>query len=420
MKLRNILQAIKQRFHEIPEEDSRAKTGPMEFISALITSLAKDGRIRSLANLRRSVAALTEQTMDRGAFWERLAAKRLYTLLMFLATQLIKELGGYCGISRALLTSLQVKAVYLLDSTSSTLPKGAKKIFPAPRKNVVPAAIKFHCLFDLLGGAVKWFDLTEATMHDRKGFPPLELLKGCLIIFDLGYWDYCLLAALKDQGTFFLSRIKSNAMITVVEVVRGLPKDRFEGRTLFGRRLPKKKWRIIEVIGEFRHYGKAVMQARVIGFWNPVEERYHWYVTNLTLAAHIIYPLYRLRWQLELVFKACKSSLCLADQPSANENIIRSLTLVCLISQLIGFALGKKVVSLMEPEKQTAFSFQRAAMLLTHIGQNFFRFLMNNGTRFLDPLIRQIRALGLELIDPNHQHRETSLQRLNRLIGEVR
>jgi len=266
---------------------------------------------------------------------------------------------------------------------------------------------------------VKWFDLTEAKMYDRKGFPPLELLNGCLIIFDLSYWDYCLLAALKDQGTFFLSRIKSNAVITVVEVVRGLPKNRFEGRTLFGRRMPKKKWRIIEVIGEFQHYGKSALQTRVIGFWNPVEERYHWYVTNLTLAAHIIYPLYRLRWQLELVFKAAKSSLALADQPSANENIIRCLTLVSLISQLIGFALGKKVVSLMEPEKQTAFSFQRSTMLLTHVGQNFFRFLMNRGARFLDPLIRQIKALGLELIDPNYQHRETSLQRLSRLIGET-
>jgi hypothetical protein len=420
MKLRNILQAIKQRFHEIPEEDARARTGPMEFISALITSLAKDGRIRSLANLRRSVAAFTGQTMDRGAFWERLATKRLCKLLTFLATQLIEELGGHCGITRPLLMSLQVKAVYLLDSTSSTLPKRAKNLFPAPRKNVVPAAVKFHCLFDLLGGAVKWFDVTAATTHDRKGFPPMGLLQGSLIIFDLGYWDYCLLAALKDQGTFFLSRVKSNAVITVVKVVRGLPKEQFEGRTLFDRRMPKKKWRIIEVVGEFHHYGKTVLQARVIGFWNPVEKRYHWYVTNLAIAAQLIYPLYRIRWQLELVFKAAKSSLALADQPSANENIIRSLILLSLISQLIGFALGKKVVSVMAPEKQTAFSFQRAAMLLTHVGQTFFCFIMNRGTRFLDQLMRQIQALGLELIDPNHRHRETSLQRLTRVIGEVR
>ena len=298
MGLRNILEAIKQHFHEIPTKDVRAKIGPMEFISALVTSLSKDSRIRSLANLRRSIAALTGQTLDRGAFWERLATKRLFTMLMFLTTHLMKELGKYCGITAPLLASLQVKAVYVLDSTSSSLPKGAKKVFPAPRKNVIPAAIKFHCLFDILGGAMKWFDLTEATLHDRKGFPPLELLKGCLIIFDLGYWDYCLLAALKNQGTFFLSRIKTNAVITVVKVVRGLPKDRFDGQPLFGKRLPKKKWRIIEVLGEFQHRGKSVLQARVIGFWNPAEARYHWYVTNLGIAAHLIYPLYRLRWQL--------------------------------------------------------------------------------------------------------------------------
>ncbi len=46
-----------------------------------------------------------------------------------------------------------------------------------------------------------------------------------------------------------------------------------------------------------------------VGFWNPSEKCYHWYITNLKVAAHLIYPLYRLRWQIELIFKACKQSL---------------------------------------------------------------------------------------------------------------
>jgi hypothetical protein len=355
--------------------------------------------------------------MDRSTFWERLAAKRLMTLLTFLVTQLMKELGRHFGITDELLTILQVKAVYVLDSSSSTLPDEAKNVFPAPRKNVVPAALKFHCLFDLFGGTMKWFDLTEAKKHDRKGFPPLALLKGRLIIFDLGYWDYCLLAALKDQGSFFLSRIKSNAIITVVKVVRGLPAHRFEGRALFSRRMPKRKWRIIEVIGEFRHYGKPILNARVIGFWNPDEKRYHWYVTNLTIAAYLVYPLYRLRWQLELVFKACKSSLCLADQPSANENIIRSLTLISLVAKLIGFALGKKVVAGMDVQKQAAFSFQRAAMLLTHIGHSLFNFLMGKSRKHREQLEREIEAFADELFDPNYRNRESSLRRFHNLAA---
>lgn len=417
MELRSILKAIKQRFHCLPEKDNRANIGPLEFVAALVTSLVKDGRLRTLATLRRGVSALTGISLDRGAFWERLATKRLLELLTSLVLELMLELGRKCGVTNELLAVVKVKAILILDTTSSSLPKKAKKIFPAPRKNVVPAAIKFHGLYNLFGGTLSWFDLTAATTHDRKGFPPLELLKGSLIIFDLGYWDYCLLAALKASGAYFLSRVKSNAVITIVKVVEGLPKKRFRGRQLFSCRLPNPKRKLIEVIGEFRHYGTVILHTRVIGFWNPIEKRYHWYVTNLTVAARVIYPLYRIRWQLELIFKSCKSSLSLADQPSANENIIRSLTLLSLVAQLIGFAIGKKAIANMNEEKQNAFSFQRAAMLLVHIGHAFFRFLMSDAQEQLRQLLHQIKALVEELLDPNYQHRETSLQQLHSAVA---
>ena len=413
MAVRNILEAIKQRFQCLPEVDNRAKVGPLEFISALVTSLIKDGRLRTLSNLRRGVISLTGINLERATFWERLATGRLLELLTCLVFELMVELGRRHGVTSALLTSLNVKSVFILDSTSSSLPKKARKLFPAPRKNVVPASIKFHALYDLFGATLKWFDLTPATTHDRKGFPPLDLLKGCLILFDLGYWDYLLLAELKNSGAFFLSRVKSNAVITIVKVVEGLPKKRFKGRDLLGCRLPNPKKNLIEVIGEFRHLGKVALHARVIGFWNPAEKGYHWYVTNLTVAARLVYPLYRIRWQLELIFKSCKSSLCLADQPSANKNIIKSLTLLSLVAQLMGFAIGKRAVARLDEAKQNAFSFQRAAMLLVHIGRDFFRYLMSEAEEDLLHLLRQIKVFVPELFDPNYQHRETSLQRLN-------
>jgi putative transposase len=419
LSVSSTLTAIEQRFHTLPPPDKRTTTSPVKFISGLVASVSKDGRVRSVASLRRGVIALTGIRMNRKTFWERLSAKRLQSLLSFLITGLMKELGQRFGITDEFLAVLQVKAVLLLDSTSSTLPKGARKIFPGARKNVAPAALKFHCLFDLFGGTMKWFDLTEGKRHDRKGFPPLEMLKGCLIIFDLGYWDYCLLAALKAQGSFFLSRIKSNAIITVVEVVRGLPKHRFEGRHLFGRRMPKRKWRIIEVIGEFRHYGKPVLTARVIGFWNPIEKRYHWYVTNLAVAAQLIYPLYRLRWQMELVFKACKSSLSLADYTSANENIIRSLTLASLIGKLISFALGKNTIADMEPLKQAAFSFQRAATLMTHIAHDLFQFITTQCKKYRNQILTKLENLANELYDPNYRKRDSSLRRVLNLAANA-
>jgi len=246
----------------------------------------------------------------------------------------------------------------------------------------------------------------------------LELLRGCLILFDLGYWDYLLLVALKDNGVFFLSRVKANAVIRIVKVVEGLPKRRFEGRQLLGRNFPNPKKKIIEILGEFSHGGVVVLHARVIGFWSPKDKSYHWYVTNLTVSAHLIYPLYRIRWQLELIFKACKSSLRLADQPSANENIIKSLTLLSLIAQLIGFAIGKKAVATLNEAKQNAFSFQRAATLLVHIGHHLFCYLVSNVKTDFIQLLRQIQGHTTELFDPNYQHRETSMQRMCNLRNQ--
>jgi len=244
MDMGSTLKAVKQCFQEIPEQDSRAKVGPYDFVVALIFSLMKDSHKRSLETLRRSVQSITNQNLCRSTFWERLATKRLQKFLQLLVGRLIQKMGNTFSIGEKLLGLLGVSAILLLDSSSNTLPKDAKDEFPAPRKNVVPASIKLHLCFDLFRGAVSWFAMTEAKSHDRNSFPPIESLIGKLIIFDLGYWDYLLLASIKEVGGYFLSRVKSNAVIHVISVVQGLPKKKFEGKTLFGKRLPKKKMKI--------------------------------------------------------------------------------------------------------------------------------------------------------------------------------
>jgi len=75
----------------------------------------------------------------------------------------------------------------------------------------------------------------------------VEMLKGKLIIFDLGYWDYGLLYAIEKAGGFFLSRLKSNAVVHIVEVIQGLPKQVI-GQALLSLNFSHKKDNIIEVI----------------------------------------------------------------------------------------------------------------------------------------------------------------------------
>ncbi|WP_350608611.1 transposase, partial [Pseudoalteromonas sp. MER144-MNA-CIBAN-0113] len=50
--------------------------------------------------------------------------------------------------------------------------------------------------------------------------------------------------------------------------------------------------------------------TRVVGYWSKKEKQYTFLVTNLSIdefTATEIGKLYRLRWQVELLFKECKS-----------------------------------------------------------------------------------------------------------------
>ena len=216
-------------------------------------------------------------------------------------------------------------------------------------------------------------------------------------------------------GGFFLSRVKNKANIKIIEVISGLPKTKFEGWGLFDRRLPNKKSKIVEVIGQFSLNYNPLFTARIIGFWNPISQQYHWYVTNLSSPAHFIYPLYRLRWQIELVFKSFKSCLRLADLPTANPIIIHVLIYTALIATMIAHPIANILAIEFKKEKQMTPSFQRAGMLVVLCAPDFIRFLISNSANAENALIDKLNLQKIEIFDPNWKRRETSLAQAIRL-----
>jgi len=415
----SILDRIQQSFAHVPDFDPRAKLSPKAFLVTLVFALISDTKSRSLDCIRRFLIAQSGVAICRSTFWQRMASKRLLHLLLETVSQLMKNLASINGIDLALSAKIGVAAIFYIDSSSVSLPAAAKKLFPAPRRNVVPAAFKWHLCMNLLTSTMKWWKMTPATSHDRKSFPPLTLLKGTLIIFDLGYWDYTLLSNMIADGCFFLSRVKGNAVIDILEVIKGLKKRKFEGTLLFDHKKIRKGKKIVELIGSFGSQAKRdSFQARVIGFWNRQTKSYYWYVTNLAVPAELIYPIYRLRWQVELIFKSGKSSLSLADAPSANQNIIKSMLLVTIIATLISQPLAKAMLATATSDKQMAASVQRAAMVLVHVCVEFMEMIMKGCRLCREKLICKLKTLEREIFDPNYKRRETSLKRVARLAEE--
>ena len=414
MSQSNMLEVLKQCFEKIvPSQDARTTINPLEFIVCLVFCYLGDSKTFALEAIRRFMKAALDKEISRSAFWERLAGDRLKNYLRRVVAELMVTLTSPITRGGQLLKQLGVTDIWLHDSSSITLCASAKEHFPGTR---TAAGIKWHGSFDLLRGMLTWFQLTPTATHDRNCFPPVELLKGKLIIFDLGYWDYGLLYAIEKAGGFFLSRLKSNAVVHIVEVIQRLPKQVI-GQALLSLNLSHKKDNIIEVITT-KVYEGQLLRYRVIGFWNPVEKGYHWYLTNLVAAAYLMYPLYRLRWQIELIFKACKNSLNANQITSSDENIIESLLLASIAAHLSSCTLFNIGIEQLEEKKQWAISFQRVAKVAVVLARDFILFLLNSSRDHFDNLLHKIKLFANEMYDPNYKKRETSLMRINRLLSE--
>jgi len=160
----------------------------------------------------------------------------------------------------------------------------------------------------------------------------------------------------------------------------------------------------------------GTLTCRAIAFWNPAYNCYHWYITNLKVAAYLIYPLYRLRWLLSLVFKACKQSLNANRLTSNNSNIIESLLLASIAANLASQTILDVVIPFLPKVEQLAISVQRTTQVAVSIASDFINFLVTGSKKNAKILLDKILLFADEIFDPNYRHRETSLARLHRLL----
>lgn len=409
MKKRITLKRLKQSFQRVlPQEDARTQISPLNFVTGIVFCFLSDTKSFGLEAMRRFLISRFEVSISKGAFWERLSGQRLKTMLEEVLAELMTRLSCQAVSDLRGLSQLKVKGIYLLDSSTLSLCQGARHTYPGAWTT---AAVKWHACFELLSGQLRWFELTPGTTHDRQCFPPLKSLAGQLILFDLGDWDYGLLLSIDAVKGFFLSRIKSNSTIRIQQVVYGLS-EVWVGRKLSELKPKRKKKNLIEVRGEVVHE-KQTQVFRMVGFWNPTEKKYHWYITHLVVSAALLYPLYRLRWTIELIFKASKRSFNLDKRlSSTNDNIIETLVLSSIVASFASslvLHLGSKHLT---EQQCSAISFQRLAQIVVQLAGDFIDYITLSNPCFASRLTHKIKLFAPEMFEKNYRHRPTSLARV--------
>lgn len=221
----------------------------------------------------------------------------------------------------------QFKNVYICDSTLLDLPDKLEKVYPGIGSPNPKASIKLQVIFDVLQRRFKSIELWPTRGNDISYNPNIvkTLCAGDLVIYDLGYFSMATFKQIKGKGAFFLSRLKTNTsiykenkQISLVEILNssnglvdeyvsiGARKDVRTEVRLVATRLPD------AVVNERRR--KAARRAKKKGITLKKAESdflaWNILVTNADetmIDTESVSKIYRIRWQIELVFKGWKS-----------------------------------------------------------------------------------------------------------------
>ena len=155
--------------------------------------------------------------------------------------------------------------------------------------------------------------ITHSATNDHVLLNKLKLDANTIYLFDKGYNDYKAFKKFKESGTGFVTRIKDNAAYTDVK------KLEIEEHIHSG----VKDDSIIEVtVKDAKDISK--LELRKIIFYDRVLKREFEFLTNLFgMRADLIAAIYKLRWQIELLFKQLKQNFPLKYFLGDNENAIK-------------------------------------------------------------------------------------------------
>jgi len=224
----------------------------------------------------------------------------------------------------------QFENVYIADSTTISLPDKLKDIYTGLGGTNSDAAIKIQAAFNILKNQFEKLELFPAISNDSKYTDELinMLNHGEVIIFDLGYFRIKAFQEIIEKQAHFISRVKTNTIFYLkshiedgkfekVDILNILRKSSgiVDTRVFIGRekvdvrlvaiRLPK------ETINERRRKENKKATAKGKTLTDVELELLAWniIITSISpdmLSVETMCEIYRIRWQIELIFKTWK------------------------------------------------------------------------------------------------------------------
>ena len=203
-KIRELLTSISQKAAEVSQfVQRRSKMGGMVFVQMWVLGCLQKAGI-SLAELSK-VSSKLGVTISGPGLDQRIDGEAV-KMMQQVFQACIEQLSGGSGLAIELLKHFS--AVFITDSTQIELPAGLQAHFPGSGGKASPAGMKIQVLFEFLSGTFRSMEIGASNQPDQKSDLHLRYSQaGALHLFDLGYFNQCVLAALANAKAYFITRL---------------------------------------------------------------------------------------------------------------------------------------------------------------------------------------------------------------------
>ena len=396
------------------------KIDPVTFFWVVVLGFGV-GMQRTLASLRRAYETASAESLVPSSFYDRFN-NGLVAFLKECLTHGIADLASHTSLT--LSDKLKgFKDLVVADGTIIRLHDKLAEQFPGARGK---AELKIHAAIGITGNT-KSIALYSGKTAEIKTMRIGPWVKDNILLFDLGYFKYELFSKIRNNGGYFVSRLKQSANPTIVSVLHTYRGNNID---LVGKKLkdilPQIKEDVIDLEVEVSFKGKASKNKktnkdgtfevynpwggtpktketfRLVGVLNDETKKYHLYITNITsehLTAEDVALLYKARWSVELVFKELKSLYKLDVISSGAPAVVESLVLVAMLTLVVSHRLLNHM-RLLAPEKSARFTPLRWAESFYAIAPVMMGRVLKAAGIDEDPLMLIIYFMS-ESIDPN-------------------
>jgi hypothetical protein len=372
----------------------RGKVMPLMLVAAVLSTLGASSA-KWLADILRTFRAFTGLQIAYKPFHKQLAKAATPEMFRRLFEAALERLTA--PVLHAVSAKLSgFRDIVIHDGTSFALKSDLRNVWPGRFTKISPAAVELHVTMSLLEDEAFQVTLAPDKETERAFRPDATSLVGRLFLGDRGYEERKFFYDVSEAGGFFIVRgTKSiRPLIRAAFNFAGKPIRTLVGKKLSWETLRKSMGVDLDIEWTF---GKQVYRGRLIAIDRRGERNkktfvyLHTNVDRTLFSARDVGETYRLRWQVELLFKECKSHANLHAFDTTKAPIAEAMIWASLLAALLKRAITHFAERVLKLELST----QRAAASGKHYLDAVLLALLTSSAQLADVLIEALEFLNV-------------------------